>query len=167
MSHLCIADRMFHLCITVPRFKEEATDIVKVSSLPVSPSFIHCPSKTGPARQDHNADYTRGRPDSSCPQVSTASTCIALMGPHGDSCMGGWRRSKQRTKTYLRASSHSSQVCPLPVLREYAASTQPLMSSNLSYSYQTQETSSNEGLHFTRLCTPRSKSNSWDMGDFQ
>lgn len=53
--------------------EEEATAKVKGSSCPLPPSLIGCPFKTSPVRRDNNADYTRGGPEKSCPQVTTAA----------------------------------------------------------------------------------------------
>lgn len=42
--------------------EEEATAKVKGNSFPLPPLLISCPFKTGPVRQDNNADYTRSGP---------------------------------------------------------------------------------------------------------
>lgn len=141
--------------------EEEAR--VKGSSCPLPSSLLSCPFQTGPVRRDNNADYTRGGPEKSCPQVTAAST-RHRMGPLGDSCIGARYNSKQRTKTYPKAVSLPSQLCPVAVLLWYAKyiHLKSLMLPDLHYNYQTPgNIKLHEGLPLTHLCTPSANNNTW------
>lgn len=154
--------------VTVPRFKEEAT--TKSTSVL---SLCHPRSSVVLSKQvlwGRTTMLITQEAGLTTPVLKSPQLALAWhygMGPHGDSCIGAGYRSNQGAKTYPRASSRPSRgarcLCSWKMLHP----PQPLMSPNPSCNYQTQETSSNEGLHFTHLCTPSSQSNPWDMGDFQ
>lgn len=92
---------MFHPCIACPC-------ALVCDPFPLPPSLLGCPFQTGPVRQDNNADYARGGPES-CPQVTAAGRGMAKDG-------STWRLlsgRKVELKTRNECSAAQSRTGPL------------------------------------------------------
>lgn len=149
--------------------EEEATAKVKGNSFPLPPLLISCPFKTGPVRQDNNADYTRSGPENACPQVTAASTLHGKGWVHLEIPVQVQGTTQNKEQKHIPEPCFSSLSCTKSQCSYNMLQTpQSLTLPNAYYNYQTPgNIGLHEVLHPIHLCTPGAKSNTWDTVDFQ